>query len=86
MDQCWIRPRYNGYLGFQEKAGELMEAHLRGGIEEDALLELEEEELELLGQVGIHPHPVERHEAREAHQNAADESERLATMQRHMDG
>ncbi len=38
MDRCWIRPRYNGYLAFQEKAGELMEAHLRGEIAEAALL------------------------------------------------
>ena len=39
MDACWIRPRYNGYLGFQEKAGELVEAHLRGTIGESALLD-----------------------------------------------
>jgi len=39
MDACWIRPRYNGYLGFQEKAGDLIEAHLRGTIGESALLE-----------------------------------------------
>lgn len=38
MEGCWIRPRYNGYLAFQEKAGELMEAHLREQISEDALL------------------------------------------------
>ena len=38
MDSCWIRPRYNGYLAFQEKAGKLMEAHLRGEIAEEALL------------------------------------------------
>jgi multiple sugar transport system substrate-binding protein len=39
MDACWIRPRYNGYLAFQEKAGELIEGHLRGTIGESALLD-----------------------------------------------
>ena len=39
MEGCWIRPRYNGYLAFQEKAGDLIEAHLRGDLAEDALLD-----------------------------------------------
>jgi len=39
MEACWIRPRYNGYLSFQEKAGELIEAHLRGNVDESALLD-----------------------------------------------
>jgi multiple sugar transport system substrate-binding protein len=39
MDQCWIRPRYDGYLAFQEAGGDLIEAHLRGGIGEAALLD-----------------------------------------------
>ncbi len=39
IDGSWIRPRYNGYLAFQERAGELVEAHLRGLISEDALLD-----------------------------------------------
>lgn len=39
MEACWIRPRYNGYLTFQEQAGELIEAHLRGAIAADALLD-----------------------------------------------
>jgi multiple sugar transport system substrate-binding protein len=38
MDGCWVRPRYRGYLGFQQKGGELIEAHLRGDLAEDALL------------------------------------------------
>jgi multiple sugar transport system substrate-binding protein len=38
MEGCWMRPRYNGYLAFQEKAGDLIEAHLRGNVGEDALL------------------------------------------------
>lgn len=38
MDGCWIRPRYNGYLGFQEKGGALIESHLRGDLGQEALL------------------------------------------------
>jgi multiple sugar transport system substrate-binding protein len=34
MEQCWIRPRYPGYLSFQAKGGELIEAHLRGAVSE----------------------------------------------------
>jgi multiple sugar transport system substrate-binding protein len=30
IDESWIRPRYNGYLAFQAKAGNLIEKHLRG--------------------------------------------------------
>lgn len=30
MDRCWIRPRYDGYLGFQETGGDSIEAFLRG--------------------------------------------------------
>jgi multiple sugar transport system substrate-binding protein len=41
MEQCWIRPRYAGYLSFQAKGGELIEQHLRGAIsEEDTLSRL----------------------------------------------
>lgn len=39
MEGCWIRPRYDGYLAFQEKAGDLIESHLRGEIGEDAVLD-----------------------------------------------
>jgi multiple sugar transport system substrate-binding protein len=39
METSWIRPRYDGYLAFQEKAGQLVEAHLRGEIEADPLLD-----------------------------------------------
>jgi len=39
MDQCWIRPRYDGYLRFQEAAGEVIEAHLRGKTSETAMLD-----------------------------------------------
>src|SRR5687767_6758446 len=44
IDSCWIRPRYPGYLAFQRRGGELVEAHLRGTISEarliDALVDL----------------------------------------------
>lgn len=40
MEGCWIRPRYDGYLAFQARAGDLVESHLRGGLTEDALLDL----------------------------------------------
>ncbi len=39
MEACWIRPRFAGYLGFQAKAGDLIEHHLRGEIAEAALLD-----------------------------------------------
>jgi multiple sugar transport system substrate-binding protein len=39
MEQCWIRPRFAGYLGFQAKAGDLIEHHLRGEIAEADLLD-----------------------------------------------
>jgi multiple sugar transport system substrate-binding protein len=39
IEQSWIRPRYAGYLGFQAKAGPLIEQHLRGVLSEADLLE-----------------------------------------------
>ncbi len=39
LEQCWIRPRFAGYLGFQAKAGPLIERHLRGEIAERDLLD-----------------------------------------------
>jgi multiple sugar transport system substrate-binding protein len=38
MEQCWIRPRFKGYLGFQAKAGDLIEHHLRGAMDEARLV------------------------------------------------
>jgi multiple sugar transport system substrate-binding protein len=38
MEACWIRPRYDGYLGFQARGGALVESHLRGDLDESALL------------------------------------------------
>jgi multiple sugar transport system substrate-binding protein len=39
IEGAWIRPRYAGYLAFQAAGGELVERHLRGELEEQALLE-----------------------------------------------
>ena len=39
MDQCWIRPRYDGYLAFQEAGGDIIESYLRGETGEAALLD-----------------------------------------------
>jgi multiple sugar transport system substrate-binding protein len=39
MEGCWIRPRYPGYLSFQEKAGALLEHHLRGDLAEPSLMD-----------------------------------------------
>ena len=39
MERCWIRPRFAGYLGFQAKAGDLIEHHLRRELSERDLLD-----------------------------------------------
>jgi multiple sugar transport system substrate-binding protein len=39
MEACWTRPRHHGYLGFQGKAGDLIEHHLRGAMDEATLLD-----------------------------------------------
>jgi multiple sugar transport system substrate-binding protein len=39
MEACWTRPRFPGYLGFQAKAGDLIEQHLRGAMDEATLLD-----------------------------------------------
>jgi multiple sugar transport system substrate-binding protein len=38
VERAWIRPRYRGYLAFQERAGALVERHLRGELDEAVLL------------------------------------------------
>jgi multiple sugar transport system substrate-binding protein len=38
IEQAWTRPRYQGYLRFQARAGALIEAHLRGEVSEGALI------------------------------------------------
>ncbi|QJT07575.1 extracellular solute-binding protein [Oceanidesulfovibrio marinus] len=43
MDTCWLRPRYDGFLGFMDKAGNLVNATLRGqGDVDETLKQLEE--------------------------------------------
>ncbi|MEX0921972.1 MAG: extracellular solute-binding protein [Rhodovibrionaceae bacterium] len=39
IEGSWVRPRYDGYLAFQERAGGMIESHLRGDLAETALLE-----------------------------------------------
>jgi multiple sugar transport system substrate-binding protein len=50
MEQCWIRPRFKGYLGFQARAGDLIERHLRGAMDETRLLESLQRAFEAAGQ------------------------------------
>jgi multiple sugar transport system substrate-binding protein len=38
LEGSWTRPRYPGYLGFQERGGVLVEHHLRGELSEAELL------------------------------------------------
>lgn len=38
MERTWTRPRHNGYLGFQAEGGDLIEAHLRGDLDQNSLL------------------------------------------------
>jgi multiple sugar transport system substrate-binding protein len=38
LEACWTRPRYPGYLCFQERGGMLVEHHLRGHLSEVELL------------------------------------------------
>jgi multiple sugar transport system substrate-binding protein len=39
IETAWIRPRYAGYLKVQALGGELVEAHLRGALDERALFD-----------------------------------------------
>jgi multiple sugar transport system substrate-binding protein len=50
MDGCWIRPRFRGYLGFQAAGGDLIEQHLRGEMDEAALLDRLQRAFETAGQ------------------------------------
>jgi multiple sugar transport system substrate-binding protein len=31
LDEAYLRPRYNGYIPFQDQAGEMVRAYLRDG-------------------------------------------------------
>ncbi len=46
MEACWTRPRFNGYLGFQARGGDLIEQHLRGAMDEATLLNALQEAFE----------------------------------------
>jgi len=38
LENAWLRPRHDGYLGFQERAGVFLNAHLRGEADASATL------------------------------------------------
>jgi len=38
-NKAWIRPRYNGYMSFQAKAGNMIESHLRGEHSSSAIID-----------------------------------------------
>jgi multiple sugar transport system substrate-binding protein len=38
-DAAWLRPRYDGYMGFQDKGGDIVHAHLRGEATAGATLD-----------------------------------------------
>jgi multiple sugar transport system substrate-binding protein len=52
MEQCWIRPRFPGYLSFQAEAGTLIERHLRGDIAQRELLDHLQKAFESCGRPG----------------------------------
>ncbi len=39
LDRSYLRPRYSGYLGFQERGGPIVQAALRGSMSDIAALE-----------------------------------------------
>ncbi|HVY98893.1 MAG TPA: extracellular solute-binding protein [Dongiaceae bacterium] len=53
MDQCWVRPRFKGYLAFQARAGDLIEQHLRGVMDETRLLDSLQRAFEAAGKAGL---------------------------------
>ena len=38
LNTAWLRPRYEGYMGLQDRAGEILHACLRGEATETATL------------------------------------------------
>jgi len=54
LDRAWLRPRHDGYLGFQEHGGEVVHAALRGTLADDAALD----RLDTLYRASFHPAPV----------------------------
>jgi len=39
LETAWLRPRYDGYMGFQDRAGDIVHACLRGDTDTGATLE-----------------------------------------------
>jgi multiple sugar transport system substrate-binding protein len=39
LEEAYLRPRYDGFLGFQERAGDLVHGYLREGGDPDAMLD-----------------------------------------------
>ncbi|ROT96091.1 carbohydrate ABC transporter substrate-binding protein [Histidinibacterium lentulum] len=39
LESAWLRPRHDGYMGFQEKGGDIVHAFLRGEATRDATLD-----------------------------------------------
>ncbi len=39
LDQSWMRPRYDGYMAYQKKGSEILEAGLRGGKDHGAIID-----------------------------------------------
>jgi multiple sugar transport system substrate-binding protein len=39
LETSWLRPRYDGYMGLQDRGGDLVQAHLKGEAEAEATLD-----------------------------------------------
>jgi multiple sugar transport system substrate-binding protein len=39
LEEAYLRPRYDGFLGFQDRAGDLVHGYLREGGDPDAMLD-----------------------------------------------
>jgi multiple sugar transport system substrate-binding protein len=39
LETAWLRPRYDGYMGFQDRGGDIVHAFLRGDATRDATLD-----------------------------------------------
>jgi len=39
LDQSWLRPRYDGYMGYQKKGSEILETGLRGGKDHGQIID-----------------------------------------------
>jgi multiple sugar transport system substrate-binding protein len=51
LDRAWVRPRFDGYLEFQSKAGELLHGYLRLGGDEAAVMKAMNDELQIARQL-----------------------------------